>query len=171
MKGNILILLFMLLSLLLIGCNSKGVETKDAQNDLNKEIKEISAEEHNKKIMQDSLKIELEGILQEYPNTSENRYSYSVEFPMVIKNLTNDTIKGFIADTKFTNMFGDTLLELQIRYDQDLISQNGSIEWVGAYDLNQFNDDDMRFFNTPSNNINFEYEIIEIHFLSGKTYR
>lgn len=87
---------------------------------------------------------------------------------MTFINHTNKDIKGFTTITYFYDMFGELLMELDLKYDYGTIKAKDSIDWVAAYDINQFKED-MRFYSVPFENVTFNYEITSIVFSDGTT--
>lgn len=154
------------------GGNDKKVEVVEADNEeveikeqiIEKPIKEsVSAAE---KDLSTSITINLDDKIQISPETHDV-YSEEISLPLTIINHTDKDIKGFLTDTIYRDMFGEIIYELELKYEYDIIPANDSIQWVGAFDVNRFNENDMRFYTVPFENINFEYKINSIYFTDG----
>ena len=171
-------------SLLILGACSDNVESSSIDDNVAEVTEERSTEEktinedeiqkgnqetkdeEKKDSIDTSLTIVLNDVVPYDPNIHDV-YSYEVNFPLTFINHTNKDIEGFTAITYFYDIFDELLMELDLKYDYGTINANNSIDWVAAYDINQFKEEDMRFYSVPFENIKFNYEITSIIFSDG----
>lgn len=189
-KIKLLLLLSLFYVLILSACNQKeesvdksGVNEQEKVETLNQEEKENTLNQDglvesvekiskNEEIAEDnhlntSLTLVLEDIIPRDPSIDDNVYGYELNFILKYMNHTDKDIKGFIAETYFYDMFGELVYTLDFKYEWDVIPANGSSNFNTAVDLNQFKDEDMRFYNLPFENMKFKYKIKSIIFTDG----
>lgn len=149
----------------------KVIKTNINTDSNNKKIEEVSVEPPSKisdeeKSLKTSLTIRLDDIIQVSPETHDV-YSKELSLPMTFINHTDKDIKGFHASTYYNDMFGELIFELEMKYEYDIIPANDSIQWLGGFDINQFNEHHMRLYTVPYENVVFKYEILSIYFMDG----
>ncbi|TKI49884.1 MULTISPECIES: hypothetical protein [Lysinibacillus] len=191
-KIKLLLLLSLFYVLILSACNQKeesvdksGENEQEKVETLNQEEKEevdtsnqdglvesVEKISKNEEIAEDnhlntSLTLVLEDVIPRDPSIDDNVYGYELNFILKYINHTDKDIKGFIAETYFYDMFGELVYTLDFKYEWDVIPANGSSNFNTAVDLNQFKDEDMRFYNLPFENMKFKYKIKSIIFTDG----
>ncbi|MFJ7954581.1 hypothetical protein ACIQZG_24075 [Lysinibacillus sp. NPDC096418] len=143
---------------------NKDTEMEAELTKLDNEEVETKVKEKSK--LNDSITIQL---VEKTPRDSSYDADYILNFKLKITNHTDKDIKGFIGETYFYDMFGELLYTVDLKYEWDLIPANNSIDFNSGFKLNNFNDNDVRLFNLPFENMKFDYKISSIIFNDGTT--
>lgn len=90
-----------------------------------------------------------------------------VAFALLVTNNTEKTIKGIEGTAIFKDMFGKEIISMGCDITGCNIASNDSYGTVMSYEINPFNDDDMKLFNTAQEDLELEYKIKSIVFDDG----
>lgn len=166
-------LIFILFAILVLpACQSNkevSDETKDNE-DFAKEEKLINDEGSNEldisKAIQEAITIEVSS-WELYGLNNDKYYGYKIESDLNISNNTENPIKALLAQVSYIDIFGDEIKSLELKYDEYIIDDEESVVFNAVMDINRFDDQDMRLFNSNFENLTFHTEIKRIIFNNG----
>ena len=92
-----------------------------------------------------------------------DQYSDRVEFIFSVENQSDEPVKGIEGILHIQDLFGKEILSINCDFTGEAIPPNGSIRVDDlGIDINQFNDNEVKLYNENFEDLNFEYEILDI---------
>lgn len=145
----------------------KWLEDKDAKQKAQAELKaKIDAENA-------ALKKQMDSVLTTaiVSKSGYARYKYidkitDIEFQLAFENHSDKDIAGLKGIISFKDMFGDTIKNLTLSYD-DGVKANSTAKYDGSMDYNEFMAEDTKLLNTDLDKIKFEFTPSVIMFKDG----
>lgn len=145
----------------------KWLEDKDAKEKAQAELKaKIEAENT-------AVKKQMDGILTAaiVSKSGHARYEYidkitDIGFQLAFENHSDKDIAGFKGIISFKDMFGDTIKNLTLSYD-DGVKAKSTAKYEGSTDYNEFMAEDTKLLNTDLDKIKFEFKPSVIMFTDG----
>lgn len=145
----------------------KWLEDKDAKEKAQAELKaKIEAENA-------AVKKQMDGILTAaiVSKSGHARYEYidkitDIGFQLAFENHSDKDIAGFKGIISFKDMFGDTIKNLTLSYD-DGVKAKSTAKYEGSTDYNEFMAEDTKLLNTDLDKIKFEFQPSVIMFTDG----
>lgn len=157
-----------------------GTTVGDAINEQKKwleenEAKEKAQAELKAKVEAENaaLKKQMDGILTAaiVSKSGYSRYDYidkitDIGFQLAFENHTDKDIAGFKGVLSFKDMFGDTIKDLNLSYDEG-VKAKSTAKYEGSMDYNEFMDEDNKLLTTELDKIKFEFIPSVIMFKDG----
>lgn len=145
---------------------------KKSNSEYQSEITKLKSELENKKAETVVSENDIELKVVEKKNIDEDwnsgRYSDFVNFKFEVKNNTDKDIKGVQGVLDIQDMFGVSILRLNLDFTDEVIPKNSSITVTDVgLEVNQFMDEHMELYNTKLASLLFEYEVSLILFTDG----
>lgn len=145
----------------------KWFEDKDAKEKAQAELKaKIEAENA-------AVKKQMDGVLTAaiVSKSGHARYEYidkitDIGFQLAFENHSDKDIAGFKGVISFKDMFGDTIKNLTLSYD-DGVKAKSTAKYEGSTDYNEFMGEDSKLLNTDLDKIKFEFKPSVIMFTDG----
>lgn len=95
-------------------------------------------------------------------------YSPMVQITFQITNSSDKPIRGIQGVTQFHDIFDNLVKEVGFTYDEDTIAPGEDVIWESVLEINEFLDEDQRFFSKDLDDLVFQFEPEQIVFADGE---